>query len=208
MARNISGNPLVLYLLLITICLGACSGLTQSDKPAVTTWWLKPLSGEAQTTGPDPVVSISISVTVVPGLDTDRILTLSDDSELKPYAGARWVGNLPELTKSLVSRTLEASGNFEVVSERARAGHKRCDLHLQLRKFFANLNSSGQTHSVQISIHGTYQCESATLIPIQIKASVPVQDNHMRRIVAAFQQAMDGAMKDLLKTLQSGGKSA
>ncbi|MCP4046324.1 MAG: hypothetical protein GY732_10085, partial [Gammaproteobacteria bacterium] len=158
MARNISGKSLVLYLLLITMCLGACSGLTQSNKPAVTTWWLKPLSGEAQITSPDPVASISVSVTVVPGLDTDRILTLSDDSELKPYAGARWVGNLPELAKSLVSRTLEASGNFEMVSERARAGHKRCDLHPELRNFTANLNSSMQTRSVQAAIQGPSPC--------------------------------------------------
>jgi ABC-type uncharacterized transport system auxiliary subunit len=207
MARNISEKTFVLCLLLITVCLGACGGLTQSDKPAVTSWWLKPLTGEAQTTSPDLLASVSVSVAVVPGLDTDQILTLSDDSELKPYAAARWVDNLPELTKSLVSRTLEASGSFEVVSERARAAHKKCDLRLELREFFANLNSSGQTRSVQIAIHGSYQCESEALIPIKIKASVPVQDNRMRVIVAAFQQAMDNTMRDLLKTLHSGKES-
>lgn len=207
MARNTSEKTLVLCLLLITIGLGACGGLTQSDKPAVTTWWLNPFTGVAQTENPAPVASVSVSVAVVPGLDTDQILTLSDDSELKPYAAARWVDNLPELTKSLVSRTLEASGSFEVVSERARAEHKRCDLQLELREFFANLNSSGQTRSVQISMHGSYQCESEALIPIQIKASVPVQDNRMRTIVAAFQQAMNSAMMDLLETLHAGEES-
>jgi len=207
MARNISEKALVVCLLFISVCLGACGGLTQSDKPAVTTWWLEPLTGEAQTSSPDPVASVSVSVAVVPGLDTDQILTLSDDSELKPYAAARWVDNLPELTKSLVSRTLEASGSFEVVSERARAEHKRCDLRLELREFFASLNSSGQTRSVQIAIHGSYQCESEALIPIQIEASVPVQDNRMRTIVAAFQQAMNSVMKDLLKTLHSNKES-
>jgi ABC-type uncharacterized transport system auxiliary subunit len=207
MARIISEKTRVLCLLLTTICLGACGGLTQSDKPAVTTWWLKPLTAEAQTTIPEPIASVSVSVAVVPGLDTDQILTLSDDSELKPYAAARWVDNLPELTKSLVSRTLEASGSFEVVSERARAVHKQCDLRLELREFFASLNSSGQTRSVQITINGSYQCESEALIPIQITASVPVQDNRMRMIVAAFQQAMNNTMRDLLKTLHSGKES-
>jgi ABC-type uncharacterized transport system auxiliary subunit len=204
MVRNFSEKTLVLCLLLIMICLGACGGLTQSDKPAVTAWWLNPFTGVAQTENSGPVASVSVSVAVVPGLDTDQILTLSDDSELKPYAAARWVDNLPELTTSLVSRTLEASGSFEVVAERARAVHKKCDLRLELREFFAYLNSSGQTRSVQIAIHGSYQCESEALIPIQIKASVPVQDNRMRTIVAAFQQAMNNTMKDLLKTLHSG----
>ena len=114
---------------------------------------------------------------------------------------------MPELTKSLVSRTLEASGSFEVVSERARAEHKRCDLRLELREFFAGLNSSGQTRSVQIALNGSYQCESEPIIPIQIKTSVPVQDNRMRTIVAAFQQAMNNTMRDLLKVLHSGKES-
>ena len=207
MVRNISRKTLVLYLLFITICLGACGGLTQSEKPAVTSWWLEPLTGEAQTENRQLVASISVSVAVVPGLDTDQILTLSDDSELKPYAGARWVDNLPELTTSLVSRTLEASGSFEVVAERARAEHKRCDLRLELREFFASLDTTGQTRSVQIAIHGSYQCVSETLIPVQINASVPVRDNRMRTIVAAFQQAMNNTMRDLLKVLHSGKES-
>jgi len=207
MARKIAEKTLVLCLLLITICLGACGGLTQSDKPAVTTWWLNPFTGVAQTANPEVAASVLVSVAVVPGLDTDQILTLSDDSELKPYAAARWVDNLPELSTSLVSRTLEASGSFEVVSERARAVHKKCDLRLELREFFANLNSSGQTRSVQIAIHGSYQCESEAPIPIQIRASVPVQDNRMRTIVATFQQAMNSAMKDLLTSLQSSKES-
>ena len=207
MARKIAEKTLVLCLLLITICLGACGGLTQSDKPAVTTWWLNPFTGVAQTANPEVAASVLVSVAVVPGLDTDQILTLSDDSELKPYAAARWVDNLPELSTSLVSRTLEASGSFEVVSERARAVHKKCDLRLELREFFANLNSSGQTRSVQIAIHGSYQCESEASIPIQVRASVPVQDNRMRVIVAAFQQAMNSTMKDLLTSLQSSKES-
>ena len=91
-----------------------------------------------------------------------------------------------------------------MVSERARAEHKRCDLRLELREFFANLNSSGLTRNVQIAIHGSYQCESEALIPIQIKASIPVHDNRMRTIVAAFQQAMNDAMKELLIEIQSG----
>lgn len=203
MARNIPHKTLILCLSLITVCLGACGGLTQSDKPAVTTWWLNPFTGVVKTETPEVTASVFVSVAVIPGLDTDQILTLSDDSELKPYAAARWVDNLPELTKSLVSRTLEISGSFEVVAERARAEHKRCDLHLELREFFATLDASGKSRDVQLAMHGSYQCESESLIPIQIKTSVPVHDNRMRTIVAAFQQAMNDTMKDLLKALTS-----
>jgi len=188
-------------LFFISVSLGACSGLTESDKPAERSWWLTPYSGELQPASPDSVSSIVVSVSVVPGLDTDRILALSDQSELKPYSGARWVENLPELATSLVSRSLESTGRFKLVSERARADSRPCDLQLEIREFYANLDSSGTTSSVQISIIGRSQCESETALPIQLKASVPVHDERMSVIVAAFQRAVDEVMKDLLETL-------
>jgi ABC-type uncharacterized transport system auxiliary subunit len=201
MAMNITKKTRVICLLFIAICLSACGGLTQSDKPAVTTWWLNPFTGVAQTANPEIAASILVLVAVVPGLDTDQILTLSDDSELKPYVAARWVDNLPELTTSLVNRTLEASGRFELISERARAGYKRCDLQLEVREFYANLNSSGLTSSVQVTFDGRYICESGTPVDIRLKALVPVQDNRMTVIVAAFQQAVDSVLRELLVQL-------
>ena len=201
MVVNILKKPVVFCLSFIAVCLGACSGLTQSDKPAVISWWLVPYTNVAESEPPDPVSSVLVSVAVVPGLDTDRILALSENSVLKPYSSARWVENLPELTTSLVSRTLQASGRFEVVSERARASYNRCDLQLELREFFASLGASGQTRSVHIALNGSYQCESEALIPVRLKASVPVSDGRMKDIVAAFQQALDRVMQDLLVEL-------
>ena len=157
MTVNISKKLLVFYLFLIITGLSACSGLTKSDKPAVTSWWLTPYTGTPQVAPLGSVSSVSVSVIVVPGLDTDRILTLSQDSEFKPYSAARWVDNLPELTTSLVSRTLEASGRFEIAFGQPRSGSGNCDLQLEVRKFFAQLDSSGQTSSIQTAIDGRYQ---------------------------------------------------
>ena len=201
MAMNISKKPVVFCLLLITLCVNACGGLTRSDKPATKTWWLIPYTGMAQVASPDQVTPLSLTVSVVPGLDTDQVLTLTDNSELKPYSGARWVDNLPELVTSLVSRTLEASGRFEVISTRSRAGSENCNLQLELRKFFSQLSSSGQTSRVQVAIDGRFQCKSGAPVRIKSDVSIPVNDNRMNVIVAAFQQAMDTAMKEMLKKL-------
>jgi len=200
-AMNTTNKFVVFCLLILTLSVSACGGLTRSDKPATKTWWLEPYTGMTQETLSGPAPLVAISVTVVPGLDTDRILTLSDDAELNHFAAARWADNLPELVTSLVSRTLEASGRFEMVSGRAGGGSESCELQLELQEFFARLSPSGQTTGVQVAIEGRFQCESAEPALLKLNTSIPVHDDRMSVIVAAFQQAMNSVMKDLLEQL-------
>lgn len=190
-----------MFYLLVLLSVSACSGLTQSDQPATVKWWLKPYTGVSQVTPPKPVELVSLSVTAVPGLDTDRILTLSEDAELKHYAGARWVDNLPELVTSLLGRSLEATERFEILTGRRGTGIETCSMVLELREFYARLSPSGRTSNVRVAIHGRYHCESRAPELIQLSASAPVNDDRMEVIVAAFQQALDDVMKDMLNQL-------
>jgi len=200
-AMKVSSNIAVLSLSILILSISACSGLTRSDKPANKTWWLKPYAAKVQNLPSEPVPLVAVSVTAVPGLDTDRILTLSDSAELNQYAGARWADNLPELVTSLVGRTLEASGRFDVVSDHTGGGSGNCDLSLELREFFSQLGPTGQTSGVRVAIDGRYQCESAEAVSIHLDASIPVHDDRMSIIVSAFQRAMDGVMRDMLEQL-------
>ena len=184
--------------MVLAVSLSACSGLTQSDKPATKTWWLEPYTDLAPAESSDSVLLLNVSVTVVPGLDTDQILTLSDKAQLNSYSAARWAENLPELLSSLSERSLESSGRFEVVS-----ALEQCNLDLELQEFFADLNPSGQTNGVRIAINGRYQCENGEVESLRLNASIPVLDESMSVIVSSFQQAMDRVMKDLLETLRS-----
>src|SRR5210317_936070 len=93
----------------VLVCISvvtACSGLTKSDNPVVTTWWLKPYTGVTQATAPETLLPVNLTVTAIPGLDSDQVLTLSGGAELKPYAGARWADHIPELLTSLIGRSL------------------------------------------------------------------------------------------------------
>ena len=200
-AMNTTNKSVVFCLLILALSVSACGGLNHSDKPATNTWWLEPYTGMTQETPSDPAPLVAISITVVPGLDTDRILTLSDDAVLNQFAAARWADNLPELVTSLVGRTLEASGRFDIVSGRAGGSSENCELRLELQEFFARLSPSGQTTGVQVAIEGRFQCESDEPVPLKLNASIPVNDERMSVIVAAFQQAMNSVMRDLLKQL-------
>ena len=150
----------------------------------------------------DPPLRVVLSVTVIPGLDSDRILTLSDDAELSQFAAARWVDHLPELVSSLTGRSLQATGQFEVASERATSRADVCNLELEIREFFADIGSTGRVSGVRVAINGSFECESSVPIVFHSASSVAVADERMNVIVAAFQQAMDSVTKDIFIKIQ------
>jgi len=195
---KIAKYVVVFSLLGMSLFLGACSGLTQSNIPANKTWWLEPFEGVGQESFTDTITLISLSVTVVPGLDSNRILTLSDDAELNRYNGARWADSLPELVTSLVARTMNMSGRFDVVSGGSRKGPRECDLQLELREFFAELDGSGKTTGVRVAVNGRYQCDADVAVALDLNSSVPVYSDSMSVIVAAFQEAVDEVLAALL----------
>ena len=192
---------IVFGLSVLVLSLGACSGLTQSDKPAIKRWWLEPYVQAAPVELVESPVPVTLSVTVIPGLDSDRILTLSNDAELSQFAAARWVDHLPELVSSLIGRSLQATAQFEVTTERAASGVENCSLELDLREFFVDIGSSGRVSGVRVAINGSFECDSSLPIVFHSASSVVVTDERMTVIVAAFQQAMDDVTKDIFNNI-------
>jgi ABC-type uncharacterized transport system auxiliary subunit len=184
-------------LVLLVFALTACGGLTHSDKPAERTWWLLPYTGMSPGMPGEDALTVALSVTAIPGLDTDQILTLSSDSELNHYSGARWADNLPDLLASLTSRSLQASGRFKVVSSNHAVIDENCKLWLEVHEFFARSGPSGQRSEIRVSINGHYQCRDDVLSLIRLNASIPVEGEQMSAIVAAFQQAINHVMAEL-----------
>jgi len=180
------------------LLLTACGGLTRSDKPVMHTWMLMPLEQSVQTSPSERLTSVAVSVVVVPGLDTDRILTLSKEAELNYFAGARWADHIPEMLESLTERTLQASGNFDVISSQVGGGHEDCDLRLEVQEFYAFSGSPGSGDEVRIALGGQYSCRSGKSKPIHVQASIPIYEQNMSIIVAAFQKGTDKVMTDLL----------
>ena len=189
----------VFVVLLLVLVISACGGLNRSDKPASTTWWLEPYIALSANTANEQVVYLELSVSVVPGLDSHRILTLSDTAEINKFAAARWAESLPELFESLVGRSLEASGRYQIMSP--GGGSAVCKLELELTEFFAKLDSVGRTSSVQVAVSGRYQCDGSESKLVKMDAMVPVRDDRMSVIVAGFQASFDKVMQSLLEQL-------
>lgn len=200
-SRRLRSISLLLALLFMALLLANCGGLTRSDKPVTHTWMLMPLEQSVQGSSSEPVTSVVVSVVVVPGLDTDRILTLSEDAELNYFAAARWADHIPEMLESLTGRTLQASGNFDVISNHVGGGHEDCDLRLEVQEFFAFSGAPGSAYEVRIVFGGQYSCRSGKSKPIHVQASIPVYEDKMSIIVAAFQKGTDEVLTDLLANI-------
>jgi len=183
------------------IFLAACGGLLESDEPAVNVWWLKPVAGAQPVSPAEKPVPLVLDLGVVPGLDNNRVLALSADAQLKPYAGARWADDAPELVASLIRRSLQATGRFDVAPGRAGKAASACALKLELNEFFADLDDSGKTRGVSVGIDGTCQCGTAPADALVSRAYVRAETDQMSAVVAAFQKALDQVTLDIINKI-------
>jgi len=189
-------------ILMAVFALTACSGVLQSEKPAINVWWLQPVSTAPRADNAVSPVTLALDITTVPGIDSGRILALSSDAQLKPYAGARWADEVPDLADSLITRSLKASGRFDVVQHgRAGAVAPDCTLRLELNEFFGNLDSAGHTRGVSVAIDGSFRCGQGGAHAVASRADVDVAADNMSVIVAAFQQALDQVTLDIIKQI-------
>jgi len=202
MVFNIARASLKAGLLSLALAASGCTDFIHSNRPATHTWLLQPYVPTAVRPAGEPA-RVHLSVNAVPGLDSERILTFSSDSELNHFAAARWPDNLPEMTVSLVARTLQSSGRFEVVNVRGGEAAADCDLHLLIEKFYAVIGPSGRTSAVRVAMNGRYACRGGRPVNFDLHSNVAVGDMRMAAIVAAFQRAVDDVLAQLLQALDS-----
>jgi ABC-type uncharacterized transport system auxiliary subunit len=185
-------------LLLCTLALTACSSMLSSGQPAKQYYALMPLANDG---GLDPAgPKVVLSVTAVPGLDTDRIQALGPDARLNHYANARWPDHLPEVLSSVMRRSLAASGHFAAVQVSDRGG----DWHLQLevQQFYGRQGAAGGTNSVVVEMAGTVTCGTQSQ-PLTLSDSKPVSTERLSAVVAAHQSALDNVTRQVLAQVQS-----
>lgn len=183
-------------LLVALVCAG-CSGILTSENPQKRYYLLEPYTGagpvEETATRPD----LAVSVVAVPGLDTDRLLALSQDAQLSGYANARWPDNLPEVLTSVMRRSLKSSGRFRAVSASVVADPDDWLVLLELQRFYGIQAASGDTNSVQVQFEGKIQCGGRDR-SFMLKADQRVGEQRLASIVAALQAALDDVTRELL----------
>lgn len=194
--RNL--RPGLLLAALPALLLQACSGILTSEQPARQYYLLVPY--EAPPAAAEPMAQIGVSITAVPGLDTDHIQTLGADSRLNRYSNARWPDHLPEVLTSVLRRSLESSGNLDTV-ESAAATEGAWNLQLEVRQFYGRQDAAGDTRSVIVELAGTLVCADLRQ-PVRLQASSPVGEQRLSVVVAAHQSGLDSVTRELLDLLE------
>jgi len=184
----------------MSMLLAACSGVMDSKQPARQYYMLTPYSGAAETASPAQGPELSLSVSAVPGLDTDRVQALRSDARLNQYANARWPDHLPEVLTSVMKRSLASTGRFSAVEESARASGDGWLLLLEVQQFYGIRNASGDTSAVIVEMTGSIECNDLRS-SFTLSDSNPVGDERLSAVVAAHQRGLDDVTRQLLEQI-------
>ena len=192
----------VLPLVFASTVLFSCGGLLDSDKPIEKTYQLDPYIASQTVAEPSSRPALSMSLTVVPGLDTDRILTINPDAELNHFSGARWPEHLPELAESLFRRSLQSSGLFSRVSRNRDSGIEDCSLELEIQQFSTSIDRNNVASHVQLQLAGNFKCLDVRY-SIDLKERVAVNTQGLPAVVRAHQEGINRLSISLLEQLRT-----
>jgi len=198
---NNTMRKLIMLSLAATLLMG-CSGLLTSDKDPKRFYLLQPYTAWQATASTAAGASLALTVTAIPGLDSDRVLALGQDAQLNHYANARWPDHLPEVLTSVLQRSLESSGRFASVRTDGRAPPDSWVLQLEARAFYGIQDSAGVTNSVRVALGGEVEC-SGGRHAIAAEDSSSVADQRLSAIVSAHQSSLDAVTRQLLQAIES-----
>ena len=174
----------VIGALIFFTLLGGCMPDLKSDLPPDRIYWLEVPETSGSADGDIPAVDLSL--TVVPGLDSDRIWLLQQDQRLNYYAGAYWADNLGPLLDSLLRRALNAQ----------RSG---VDVYLLIERFFAREVADGLPPEVELRARF-----GADGVHCRFDALEGLNEDRLRDVVAGHQRVLDQLAAALAQFVRTG----
>ena len=170
--------------------LGGCVPSLESTEPPDRVYWL-------DTTMIENPAQMTLRVSVVPGLDSDRILILEQDQRLNYYAGAFWPDNLQPLLQSAMARSLNARPNARP------SGPADSNIEVTIERFFALESSTGDP--LQVELRARIAGAPAAGLDCRFGQKVTAASRRLRDIVAAHQALLDQLTREVNRL--AGGDS-
>jgi cholesterol transport system auxiliary component len=140
------------------------------------------------------------------GLDTTRIALQRASVELEYYARANWTDLAPAMIQTLVVESFENSGKIVAVGRESLGLRADFVLKLELREFQADY-SRGPVPDAHVRLNAKLvRMPQRTIVGSQsFEAKISANADRIEDIVAAFDEALGKALKDLvIWTLRTG----
>ena len=190
----------MLGVLALLFGVAGCSGLLDSDQPPERVYWLEPLIVQESMVVDGARPSLAVSVSAVPGLDTDRLLILGPRARLNHYAAARWPDHFPEVLESLLRTTLESTERYSRVTAGATSRSTDWVLDLEVRELYTLTNPSENAPMVRMVLRGYVSCLESDY-EIAMQANAGIDDDHLSEIVAGYQHVLREISRQLVAQL-------
>lgn len=188
-----------LLALTFALALAACTGSLFKDKTLPSSVYL--LSATAGTPGPQIPADLTIlKPRVRAGLDSDRIAALYPDRRLDYFAGARWSGPLDEVVQDLAVQAFHTQANLRNVSADASAFASGYWLEIEVIDFQAEYLSAADAPTAHVHFLARIGTSGERRILGQFEANArqAAADNRLTAIIAAYEQAADAALAEIV----------
>jgi ABC-type uncharacterized transport system auxiliary subunit len=135
-----------------------------------------------------------------PGLDTERIVLVNPDRRMSHFAASRWPADLPVVVEALAVDALRTSGAFGVVLDSRSPFPADYVLELTVRGFEADYTAQGATPTVRVVLDGIlgHREGRGVLANFTVTGLAPARANRMGEVVAAFEDAANQALTELV----------
>lgn len=134
------------------------------------------------------------------GLDSTRIAVRPSSTQLKYLSGVRWTNRAPKMVQTLLVESFENSGKILAVGRQAIGLRSDCNLKTELREFQLEFNEEGEpVVRVRINAKMIRQPAQEIIASETFERIVKAESQQMAPVVAAFDEALGGAMKRLVE---------
>ena len=186
--------------LVVCMFLAACTASLQSSAPRAEVYVLRPIVSAVQVESPFRLQVLPVRVR--PGYATDAILRSGPDRTLDVYAASRWPDVLPRVVEGMLVDGLKAAGIGEVL-EPLSSARAEALLQVVVRRFDADYSMDPRQPRVHVQLDITLldRARRDVLTSFTVGSVVPVAQNRMSAIIAAFEQAGSEVLTQLSQAL-------
>jgi len=190
----------VLSVTLLATC--ACTSGLHSNAPASQVYLLRATNAPPVASAATPATA---SVQVVrplagPGLDSEHIVTVAPEHRMSYYAGSQWAAALPVLLETLVVERLRATGAWAAVNDSESTIASEYFLQIGIRRFEAEYTAAAiPTARVSLDCAIGRRASRELVASFTADGAAQASANRVSAVVAAFEEAMNAALSQLIE---------